>query len=283
MKFKKFRFPTLEAAWEGINEYMFNEEVEIKSLGGGNYGTEMVLYNALITVDKAWVSPNFNFGRALGYTNKKWSKLVGNYVDMKYLELVKNEVRQREAKKAKSYNHTLHFDNSHGSGKDCLISLTFQRKISSEVPIVIYHTRASEATKRMIFDFLLIQRIVEYVYGPEVSVEVVAYIPFLFINVEAFLIYMGYKGGKEAKPFKRGKYTQFQNRILRRWDNFQETPLEKITFKVHRRAAAQIKLDSHGNPVSGAKDFFAKDLKLKFQKTKVHEKDIEKLNEGILL
>lgn len=284
MTFKHFHFPTLEGAWEGINEYLFNQEREIKQLGGGNYGTEMVLYNAMITVDKTWINPKFNFGRALGYTSKKWSKLVNNYVDLKYLELVKGEVRAREAKKAKSYNYTMHFDNSHGSGKDCLISLTFQRKINNDVPTVVYHTRASEATKRMIFDFLLIQRIVEYVYGESQSVEMIAYIPFVFINVEAFLIYMGYKGGPKGKAFRSDEpYSKFQERIFRRWDDFQAKPLEEITFRVHKRAAAQIKLDDKGNPLSGAKDVFARDLKIKFRPTKVTAGDIEKLNEGILL
>jgi hypothetical protein len=284
MPLKQFHFPTLEAAWEGMNEYLYLQEKEIKSLGGGNYGTEIVLYDAMITVDKTWISPDFNFGSALGYTSKKWSKLINNYVDLRYLELVKNEVREREAKKAKSYNHTMHFDNSHGSGKDCLISLTFQRRISSDIPTVIYHTRASEATKRMIFDFLLIQRLVEYVYGDGVAVEMVAYIPFVFINVESFLIYMGYKGGKDCKALRIKEPGQFQSRILRRWDDFQEKPIEKITFRVHKRAAIQIKRDADGNLLyKPAKDVFAKDLVINFKPRKVKASEVEKLNEGLLL
>jgi len=277
-------YPTLLAAWEGINEHLFLNGLQIKEQGGGVYGTEIISYNNIITVNKTWIDPEFDFGKSIGYKNKKWSKLINNYVDFRYLDLVRSEVREREAKRAKSYNYTFHFDNSHGSGKDCLISLTFMRKLGQDEPVVIYNTRASEATKRMIFDFLLIQRIVEYVYGPEKTVELIAFIPFMFINVESFLIYLGYKGGKKWKAIKKmDSPTLFQQRILKRWDEFQEKPLEEIKFRVHKRAAAQIKMDEEGNPLHPAPSMKAKDLELILKSRKFKDKDIAKLNEGMLL
>lgn len=285
MQLKHHKFPTLQAAWEGLNEYLANCEDEIKELGGGTYGTEMVAYNTFITVNKAWVDPNFNFGRVLGYRNKKWSKLINNYVDFNYLDLVKSEVRERERKKAKSYNYTFRFDNSHGSGKDCLISLTFMRKVGNDCPIVIYNTRASEATKRMIFDFLLIQRMVEYVYGEDVNVEVTAFIPFMYINVESYLIYMAWKGRNKAVRVKKGeKVGKFQERLYSKFDEFSTRPLESIKYKVHKRAAAQVQKDENGDPVSGAPDMFAKDILFENKKIKLAAASkIDKLNSGVIL
>ena len=281
---KHHYFPTLQAAWEGINEYIVNQEEEIRSMEGGTYGTEMVTYNTFLSIGKTWVDPNFNFGKVLGYKNKKWSKLINNYVNFDYLDLVKSEVRDRESKKAKSYNYTFHFDNSHGSGKDCLISLTFMRKITSESPIVIYNTRASEATKRMIFDFLLIQRIVEYVYGEGVTVEMMAYIPFVFVNVESYIIYMAWKGVKKAVKVKKGeKPTPFQNRCIEKYHEFNTRDAKSIKYRVHRRAAEQVQRDENGNPISGAPDYFAKDIKFENKRIrKVADSKIKKLNEGIL-
>jgi len=284
MVIKQHYFPTLQAAWEGLNEYLANNEAEIRKSGGGTYGTEMVAYNTFVSIGKTWVDPKFNFGRVLGYRNKKWSKLINNYVNFDYLDLIRSEVRDREKKKAKSYNHTYHFDNSHGSGKDCLISLTFMRKVTDDNPTVIYNTRASEATKRMIFDFLLIQRMVEYVYGEGVTVEMVAFIPFMFINVEAFLIYMAWKG-KDAVvvPPKEG-YSKFQQRLVSKYDEFSTRDLNSIKYKVHKRAAAQVQKDKNGNPISGAPDLFAKDLKFDNKRIKlVAVSKIEKLNEGIAI
>ena len=99
-KTKIFNFPTLEHAWSGLNEYLANNLEDIQAHGGGIYGTEMVLYHSIIKVDKAWVSPDFDFGHILGYTDRKWIKLIRNYVDLNYLDLVKAAVLEREKKKA---------------------------------------------------------------------------------------------------------------------------------------------------------------------------------------
>lgn len=275
----QFTYPTLEKAWEGINEYIINNEEEVRAKGGSSYGTEIVLYDAFIHVFKPFIPDDFNFGRALGYKYKKWTKLINNYVNWDYLELVRSEVVSRESKKSKHYNFTFHFDNSHGSGKDCLISLTFCRRKGQENPFVIYHTRASEVTSRMIFDFLLIQRITQYVYGKEKTVEVVCYIPFMFLNIERFLIYLAYRGVKRVKV-KDNKPTLWQERTLGKYKEFSEKPLEAIKYKIHRRVAMQVKKNKDGTPISNSPDLFAKDLTFPYKK-KLKEKDIEKLNNSL--
>lgn len=283
----EFYFPTLESAWEGINEYLLNNEPTILKNGGGTYGTELVVYDAFIHVGKAWVNPNFNFGEILGYRYKKWSKLINNYVNLNYLDLVKSEVQAREKRKSTHYNFTMHFDNSHGSGKDCLISLSFCRRKGEKAPYVIYTTRASEVTSRMIFDFLLIQRITEYVYGKDVHPEVLMYIPFMFINVERALFYLGYKGKDIIKPSQKDEdyptknLSKFQKRVLDKFDEFSTRDVNTIKYKVHKRSALQIQKDPKtGKPLANAPNLFAKDLTFPYN-PKLKEKDIDKLNENL--
>lgn len=295
IQINQLEFPTLEAAWEGINEYLVNNETKIRKAGGGTNGTEMVSYDNFIHIYKPYISPKFNFGAILGYKYKKWSKLINNYVDINYLDLVKAEVTSREKRRSCHYNYTFHFDNKHGSGKDCLISLSFCRRKGSREPYVIYTTRASEVTSRLIFDFLLIQRICEYVYGKERAqqCDVLCYIPFMFVNVERFLFYMGYKGRDKAVKKQWNKeesyegkeqvelsYSLYQERCIKKYDEYMSKDPMLIRYKVHRRAALQIQKDKDGKPLSKAPDLFAKDLTFPYN-PKYKEDDIERLNKDM--
>jgi hypothetical protein len=264
-------------AWRGLNEYLANKQDEIAKKGGVIYGNEMVSYDNHIYVEIARMKDDFNFGRILGYKNKKWSKLVNNYVNFDYLDLVKSEIRQRESKNSYNYNYTYHFDNLHGSGKDCLISLTFTRRKGFDKPIVIYNTRASEVTKRLAFDFLLIQRMVEYVYGDKQRVALICNIPFMFINLECFLMYLADMGDNVIKKDEKKGYTPYQLRILQRFHEFQNMDVSKIKYKVHARAAKQVQRDKQGNPISKVPDLFVKDLRLDTY-LKVRQKEIDQLD-----
>lgn len=288
VKINELEFATLELAWEGVNEYLINHEKKIRANGGGTYGTEMVSYDNFLHIYKPYIDPNYNFGLILGYTYKKWSKLINNYVDLNYLDLVKSEVLSREKNKSGHYNYTFHFSNLHGSGKDCLISLSFCRRRGSKEPYVIYTTRASEVTSRLIFDFLLIQRMIEYVYGLEKAqkCDVLCYIPFMYVNVERFLFYMGYKGKKVVKrnpedEHRQGSpliYSPFQTRCINKYEEFMTKDPYSIKYKVHRRSALQIQKDPKtGKPLSNTLDLFAKDLTIPFH-AKFKDNDIKKLN-----
>jgi hypothetical protein len=260
MSVKVLNFPTLQAAWEGINEYMAFNEDEVRANGGGVYGTELVTYSTLVTVDKSWVDPNFDFGKALGYHNKKWTTLVKNYVDFDYLDLVKTEITRRRAKRAKSYNHAYHFANKYGGGKDCLISLVFSKRVSEEFPTVFFNVRTSEATSRLIFDFLLVQRIVEYVYGKDYPVEIHFYAPTMFITAERFSVYASWKGWENIEPhLGTGKFSQ---RIKKVWEDFTTIDVETIKYKAHKRCADITQRDEDGNSVRNAATMKAKTLKL---------------------
>lgn len=277
----KFEFANFDEAWQGLNEYLANKGPRIIKRGGGVYSSEMVSYDNFIYVWTNKLSPDFNFGKALGYRNKKWSKLINNYVNMNYLDLVKSEVVAREGRRAKHYNFTFHFDNSHSSGKDCLISLTFCRRKGKEHPMVIYNTRASEVTSRLVFDFLLIQRICEYVYGADVNCEVLCIIPFMFINIERFLIYMGHRGRDVAVKVGKKGPNDYQKKLLNKFDDFLNKPIELIKYRVHKRSALQVKRNPDGTPQANVKDLFAKELTFPYNK-KFRLKDIEKLNKSLI-
>lgn len=277
-EYKHFKFPTLESAWAGINEYMVNNYDEIVELGGGVYGTQMMLYNAVVKVEKAWISPKFDFAAILGYTERKWTKLISNYVDLNYLDLVKRDVQAREKKKTVNYTHSFHFSNKHESGKDCLISLIFQRQMGNDRPTVIYHTRAVEATKRMIFDFLLIQRIVEYVYGEGVTVEVEMVIPFVFVAAEGVILFSNYL------PIKKLVHNwenpnRYQSRVIAAWEKLSNVDPETIKYKVHKRSANGIQKGADGKPLHKRKALLVENLGL-FRPAS-NPKVIEKLNSNL--
>lgn len=275
MKINKFRFKNFEQAWEQLNEYMVNNQDEVINRGGALNGSEIILHDVIVEVKKPRISPDFNFGISLGYTIKKWSKLISNYVNMNYLDLVKAEVQAREAKKEKNYNISFHFDNAHKSGKDCLISLTFCRRKNENRPLAIYYTRACELTSRAIFDFLLIQRILEYVYGNKPNVRVLCHIPYMFVNAQRFLIYMAYKG----KQCVTGDSTKYQKSLLISYQKFMETPPQDIKYKVYRRAALQLQKDPlTGRALSGKADLLAKDVAFPYN-IKIRVKEVAELKQ----
>lgn len=263
----ELKFDTLQEGWEGINEYLYLEVEDIEKKGGGSYGPEWVSYNNYIVMKNAWVDPDFNFGKVLGYAKKKWSALVNNYVNFQYLDIIRAEISMRIKKNARSYNYAYHFSNSHGSGKDCLISLTFTKRLGITHPVAVFTIRTSEVTKRLIFDFLLVQRIIEYVYGHN-DVEVHMFAPSFYITAESFVMYHNHKDLFKMKVhYGKGEHREahkFHEKVEKIYHEYSTHPDPRsIRYKVHRRSAMQIQRDEQGNPLSGVKDMFAKDLKLK--------------------
>lgn len=260
------RFKNLQRAWQGINEFLFLDCEEIEKGQGAYYGTEWISFNNYIIIDKALVNPNFDFGRTLGYSKAKWSALVKNYVNIHYIEIVKNTINHREGKNAKSYNHTIHFTNKHGSGKDCLISLTLTKRPNIKRPIAVFHIRTSEVTKRLLFDFLLVQRVIEFIYGHN-DIEVHFFAPSFYITAESFVMYNNVKPIKDLlKTHQHSTLLNrhyFQDKVLETIKKYLDHPdPQKVMFRVTRRSMLQIRRDKNGEPESGVKSMFARDLKL---------------------
>lgn len=257
----------LQRAWEAINEYLFLNCHKIEAMGGGNYSTEWVSYNNFVKIDRALVNPGFDFGLKLGYNYKKWSMLLNNYVDFRYLEMLKAEINARETKKAKSYNYSFHFANLHGGGKDCLVCLVFTKRIGIEHPIVNFVIRTSEVTKRLLFDFLLVERICEYVYGHN-RCEIHLMAPSFYITAESFIMYNNHRNIHKMLE-ERGpkKLHKFQEKVLEIFDKFYNHPdPHNVMFKVNRRSMLQIQKGDDGLPLSGVKSLKAQELVL-FKKT----------------
>lgn len=264
-------FKDLESAWAGINEFLAQKEAEIVNGLGGVYGPEIITYNNYVVIRHCKMNPEFDFGKILGYHQKKWSSLVNNYCNINYLDLIKTEIEYREKRLAKSYNYTFHFDNAHGSGKDCLISLTFTKRVGYLRPILVFTVRTSEVTKRLPFDLLLVQRIAEYVYGPDQDCEVHFMAPSFYITAESFVMYNNYKPIKKVLREYKGRYGKFQKRVIKTLKDFMHPDARNIKYKVFHRSVMQIQKDEHGNSLSGTKSLKAKDLKLVVHKEEFPE------------
>jgi hypothetical protein len=266
MVINQLHFKNLQEAWQGINEYLFLRCRKIEKEGGGMYGTEWVSYNNFITIDRAIMNPNFDFGLTLGYTYKKWSMLVNNYVDIRYLDMLKAEINSRKMKKTKFYNYSFHFSNLHGGGKDCLVSMIFTKRVGIDHPVVHFTIRTSEVTKRLIFDFLLVQRICEYVYGHN-KVEIHFFAPSFYITSESFVMYNNVKSIHglldEYCEEKNAKPHWFQTRTLEIFDKYYNHPdPNQVIYKVSRRSMMQIQKGKDGLPRSGVISCLAKELSL---------------------
>lgn len=250
---------TSQAAWEEINEYFFNEEQEIIERGGGRAGPQLISYDHYFHIRKAWVEPDFDFGDIFGYRKQKWSGLINNYLDMNILDLVKSQVLLKEKKKTASYNISLPFTNYHDNGKNCLLSLTFQKKITDGHPTVIFNLRSSEITKRLLIDFLLVQRIAEYVYGEGVHVSITMFCGNMYQNAESFTMYDLHKPLK--KLIKKDKKSLYRERVMDILKKFKTCKLEDIKYKVHQRSVKQLQRPG-GIPLSGKFEMKAKSLHL---------------------
>ena len=267
-QFTFLEFGSLQTGWEGINEFLFLECEAICKKGGGLYGPEFVSYNNYVVMKRAWVDPEFDFGKKLGYAIKKWSSLVNNYADIRYLDLLRAEINRRKNRNARSYNFSFHFSNHHGSGKDCLISLMFTKRVGVPHPILIFQVRTSEVTKRLLFDFLLVQRIGEYIYGNN-DFEVHLYAPSMYITAESFVMYNNIKPIKKLIKEHKEKFNntsedhKFQQKVFKTYKEYMDHPdPDGIRYKVHRRSAMQIRRDEKGEPLSGVKSMLAKNLQL---------------------
>lgn len=260
MQLTKLKFGSLQEAWEGINEYMVQQEKTIVEKGGGIYGPELVSYNNMIISKRAWVDPEFDFGKVFGYTKKKWSSLINNYVEFNYLEMIRAEIHLR--KNSRNYNFAYHFANHHGSGKDCLLALVFMKRLNKDIPVVLFTVRTSEVTRRLIFDLLLVQRMVEYVYGHN-DVEIHIYLPSMFVAAESFIMYNNHKSIKKLMKPYMNDLQMYQKRVVDKLEEFINVDPSTIKYKVHLRAVRQLQKGADGESISGRQSMKAKDLILR--------------------
>lgn len=242
---KSFEFATSEEAWAKLNKYFITREDDIVARGGVRSGTQLISHNLFLKVRKAYLNPEFDFGHLFGYRIQKWSKLITNYVDLNYLDLVKAEVLSRESKNQANYNVSFIFDNAHSSGHGCLINLTFIRRSNNMYPILQLTLRSSEIVKRLAFDFLLVQRMGEYVFGEGKHFSLEVFLPNAFTTCEGSVMMHNYydlnklvdmykKKGNEVKPF-------FQ-KTMDILEKYKSIDVDSVNYKVHQRSIKRIQL-----------------------------------------
>lgn len=228
---------TSQEAWEYINEFLAIEESTIKRKGGIRTGNNIISYDHFMEINKMWVDPEFDFGKIFGYKIQKWSKLISNYVDFDFLDIVKSQVQERESKKASNYTFGFKFSNKHTSGHGCLLTLVFSRRLANDNPIVILNIRSSEVTKRLLMDLLLVERMTEYVYGKDHGASLKIFCGHMYLTCENFVMYHNHKNLHDI--LKKSK-SEISKRSLELIDKFTGMDPETVKYKVHRRAVKRI-------------------------------------------
>lgn len=244
---------TSQEAWEYLNESFVLESKNIIKNGGMVSGPQVLSYDHFLEINKSWVDPKFDFGFIFGYKIQKWSKLITNYIDFDWLDIAKSQVQEKESKKTPSYNVAFKFSNLHNSGHACLLSLVFQRRVSSDNPVVIINIRSSEITKRLLMDFLLVERIIEYVYGENHGASLKLYCGNMYLTAENFVMYHNHKNFE--KLLKVDKESPIINRIWQVKEKFSKPEALEMKYKVHRRSAKRLQMVD-------VKPLYAKDLVL---------------------
>lgn len=275
-------FNTSQEAWAGINEYLFTRERKLSKKNQGYGGSVIEAYNCLLYIRKAWIDPEFDFNYLFGYKIQKWRSLVNNYLDRNYLDLVAHDIRNRESKKQSNYNVTIHFSNSHAGGKDCLISCTFQRRRDSDIPILLFNLRASEVTKRFLWDLLLLQRMGEYVYGIDQPFSIYVFCGYMYINPEAFTTYHKHRNLKTLLEDRGEDVLQpGQNKILNLLQKFKTIPELSLAYKSHRRYVRQLQETSAKTPLL-VKDLWLSDQdKIEYPDNCISEKQRKEFRKNL--
>ena len=236
-------FSTSQEAWEKLNEAFLRLDPILFDKGAVANSGVAVSYNVFIKIRKAYIDPDFDYGRHFNYTETKWTTLLNNYLDFNQLDLVKSQVKMRKATYNQNYNVSYVFNNSHNNGKQCLLAAIFSKRFQEDVPVITMVVRASEITKRLIFDFLLIQRMAEYIYGKYQTVQINMFATQMFGNLETLLMYGAHK---KLKKVLKGtdKKSPWIKRLLEVNEKFiKGTEKDFSTYKVFLRAFKVLRPD----------------------------------------
>lgn len=258
--FKETNHGSSQEAWEYINETLARTGYKM-SLNGTAYisGGLLISYDHILHINRQWVDPNFDFGKYFNYRIHKWSKLITNYVDLNMLDITKSEILERERKRDLNYNITYLFSNSHETGKGCLISIVFSRRHDRDNPVMTVSLRSSEVTKRLIFDFLLCQRIGEYIYGVDHMPSLTLICRNMYIDGNSYPMY-GIR--KPLKAFLKKGDNPYSDRLLDIESKYLGVNANTVKYKVMKRAVVQVQRDKDIGDFAKSKPLLAKDLNI---------------------
>lgn len=238
LKVRQVFYPTSQAAWEGINEIFIKGDPILFTEGeGGRISSSAIYaYNVVVNIRKAWMDPEFDFGKLFNYQKTKWNLLLNNYVNFNQLDLMRSQVRSTELKR-NHYNYSFDFDNTHSNGKGCLIAASFCRRDDLDIPIIIANLRSSEITKRLAFDLLLLQRLGEYVYGGDQTFMIQLNCNQMYAALETLIMYDTHKS---IKKVTKGLDSVWIQKVLKMLKFFKTCDEKDVKYKVYRRTLACI-------------------------------------------
>lgn len=242
----RLEFRNSTRAWEELNRlFLFNREgFDIQRIGKAQYINDLVIY-----IRNPLVDPEFDFGRHFNYTMSKWKSLVANYIDEKQLYDLKQEVKSA-LNSRKIFNLGYQFDNKHAHGKNCLLSMTVSKKAGMDNPMITVFMRASEVTKRLICDLLLIQRIGEYLFTNSQPFHICIHFSQIFNDDTVLLMYHAHEDLlKLSKKWGIYDYNWYD-----RLKYLLEVDPDKIKYKVHKRALKVLRPELFKYPKTLAKD-----------------------------
>lgn len=252
-------FATSQEAWEKLNEAFLRLDPVLFEKGATANSGVAVVYNVFVKVRKAWVDPDFDYGRCFNYKDAKWTSLLNNYIDFNKLDLLRSKVRSMKRSYNQNYNISYTFNNHHDNGKQCLLAATFSKRFNEDVPVITMILRASEITKRLIFDLLLVQRMAEYVYGPEQTVQLNIFATQMYGNTETLLMYHTHK---PLKKILKGVSNPWVDKLWETWEKFQNgTEKQFSSFKVFFRSFKVLRPDLYKETY---KSMYAKQLLLEY-------------------
>ncbi len=255
----QLEFATSQEAWEKLNEAFLKFDTTLFSSGATANSGVAVVYNVFIKIRKAWVDPDFDYGRCFNYKETKWTTLLNNYIDFNKLDLMRSKLRTLKKSYNQNYNVTYMFNNHHDNGKQCLIAATFSKRFQEDVPVITMILRSSEITKRLIFDFLLVQRMAEYIYGEGCTVQINLFATQMYGNAETLMMYHTHKS---LKKVLKGVDNPWSNRVMEVFNKFQKgTEKEFSSFKVYFRSFKVLRPDLYQETY---KSMYAKELLLEY-------------------
>lgn len=255
----QLEFATSQEAWERLNEAFLKFDPTLFSSGATANSGVAVVYNVFIKIRKAWVDPDFDYGRCFNYKETKWTTLLNNYIDFNKLDLMRSKLRTLKKSYNQNYNVTYMFNNHHDNGKQCLIAATFSKRFQEDVPVITMILRSSEITKRLIFDFLLVQRMAEYIYGEGCTVQINLFATQMYGNAETLMMYHTHKS---LKKVLKGVDNPWSNRVMEVFKKFQKgTEKEFSSFKVYFRSFKVLRPDLYQETY---KSMYAKELLLEY-------------------
>lgn len=241
----RLEFKNSMKAWEGLNRlFLFNKEgFEVERIGKAQYINDLVIY-----INNPLVDPEFDFGRHFNYTISKWKSLVANYINKEELISLKAEVLSA-LKSKKIFNIGYQFDNKHAHGKNCLLSMVVSNKAGMDNPMITVFMRASEVTKRLICDLLLIQRIGEYLLSGS-NFHVCIHFNQIFNDDTVLLMYHAHENLLKLSD----KFGIYDYNWYDRLKYLLEVNPEDIKYKVHKRALKVLRPELYRYPKTIAKD-----------------------------